>query len=104
MPPPATPAAASDGGPEVRPAVAGAGGYFLQVGAFGTRANAEQMRRRLRGQLTASVTIADMAAAGADARSLYRVHVGPLASRADAERLAGELAALGVGPSLVVPR
>jgi cell division septation protein DedD len=62
------------------------------------------MRRRLRGQLTASVTIADMAAAGADARSLYRVHVGPLASRADAERLAGELAALGVGPSLVVPR
>jgi rare lipoprotein A len=99
------PAAATTSRPEARPAVASSGtGYYLQVGAFGARANAEQMRRRLRGQLAAPVTIADADSSGAGARALYRVRVGPVASRTDAERLAGELAALGVGPSLVTPR
>lgn len=103
--PPAVPAAATTSRPEARPAVASSGGgFYLQVGAFGARANAEQMRRRLRGQLATPVTIADADMSGAGARALYRVRVGPVASRTDAERLAGELAALGVGPSLVTPR
>jgi rare lipoprotein A len=101
--PDAMPAAAPARRPQAQPAVAGTGGgYYLQVGAFGARANAEQMRRRLGGQLTAPVTVADPAMSGADARALYRVRVGPVGSRVDAERLAGELAALGIGPSLVV--
>jgi rare lipoprotein A len=91
--------------PEARPAVASSGGgYYLQVGAFGARANAEEMRRRLHGQLAKPISIADAPAEGARSAALFRVRVGPLGSRADAERLADELAALGVGPSLVLPR
>lgn len=96
-------AAAPTQTPEARPAVAG-GGWYLQVGAFGTRANAEQMRRRLGGQVAAPVSIADQAAGADDGAALFRVRVGPVGARADAERLAGELAALGIGPSLVLPR
>jgi cell division septation protein DedD len=62
------------------------------------------MRRRLHGQLAKPVSIADAPAEGAGSAAMFRVRVGPLGSRADAERLADELAALGVGPSLVLPR
>jgi rare lipoprotein A len=86
VPPPAQPAVASSGG-----------GYYLQVGAFTARANAEQMRTRLNGELDTPISIADGSA-------LYRVRIGPLGSRGDAEQIAGELAAIGVGPVLVVPR
>ncbi len=103
--PAARPAATSTGRPPAQPAVASSGaGYYLQVGAFGARANAEQMRRRLLGQLAAPVSIADDGVPSGGAKPLFRVRVGPLGSRTDAERLAGELAALGVGPSMVVPR
>jgi len=91
--------------PQAQPAVAStSAGYYLQVGAFGARANAEQMRWRLRGQLATPVTIAEDTAVHGDARPLFRVRVGPVGSRAEAEQLAGELVALGFGPSLVVPR
>lgn len=90
--------------PRSQPAVATSSGYYLQVGAFGARANAEQMRRRLGGELTAPVSIADDAKDSGGSDPLFRVRVGPLGSRADAERLAGELAALGVGKALVLPR
>ena len=98
-------AAATDRPPPVQPAVASSGaGYYLQVGAFGARANAEELLRRLRGQLATPVSIAEPgAASGAGAPPLFRVRVGPVDSRADAERLAGQIAALGVGPSMVVP-
>jgi rare lipoprotein A len=104
-PPAARPAATAAARPPAQPAVASSGaGYYLQVGAFGTRANAEQMRRRLLGQLAAPVSIADDGVPSGGAKPLFRVRVGPVGSRADAEHLAGELAALGVGPSMVVPR
>ncbi|WP_295879437.1 septal ring lytic transglycosylase RlpA family protein [uncultured Thiohalocapsa sp.] len=96
-------AAAPTRTPEARPAVTG-GGWYLQVGAFGTRANAEQMRRRLGGQVAAPVSIADTAADPDGDAALFRVRVGPVGGRADAERLASELAALGIGPALVLPR
>ena len=102
--PVARPAATATSRPPAQPAVASRGaGYYLQVGAFGTRANAEQMRRRLLGQLAAPVSIADDRVPSGGAKPLFRVRVGPVGSRADAEHLAGELAALGVGPSMVVP-
>mgnify|MGYP006270954695 CR=1 FL=1 len=89
--------------PPAQPAVATSNGYYLQVGAFGARANAEQMRRRLGGEITAPVSVADAQGSGS-AGALFRVRVGPVGSRVDAERLAGELAALGVGQALVLPR
>jgi rare lipoprotein A len=90
------PAAATAAAPRAQPAVASSGGgYYLQVGAFGTRANAEQMRRRLHDRLHAPVDIVD-------GHNLYRVRIGPLGSRGDAEQLAGELTPLGVGPAMVV--
>jgi rare lipoprotein A len=96
------PAAASDEPPRARSAVATTGGgYSLQVGAFGARTNAEEMRRRLQGQLSAPVTV-DHAPSG-DAARLYRVRVGPVDSRSDAEQLSAQLNGLGIGPSLVVP-
>lgn len=99
--PPMTPAAADREPVRARPAVAQTqGGYSLQVGAFGTRKNADQMRRRLQGQLSAPVTVDAPAGGGAP---LYRVRVGPVGSRSDAERLSGQLVGLGIGPSLVVP-
>ncbi len=101
--PAAGPAATDTTWPPVQAAAASSGaGYYLQVGAFGTRANAEQMRRRLRGRLAAPVTIAQGVEVSGGAKPLFRVRLGPMGSRADAERLAGELAALGVGPSMVV--
>jgi rare lipoprotein A len=98
------PAAAPARRPRAQPAVATSDGYYLQVGAFGARANAEQMRRRLGGELTAPVSIADDTKDSGGSDALFRVRIGPLGSRTDAERLAGELAALGVGKALVLPR
>jgi rare lipoprotein A len=99
--PPMTPAAADPEPVRARPAVAQTqGGYSLQVGAFGTRKNADQMRRRLQGQFSAPVTVDAPEGSGAP---LYRVRVGPVGSRSDAERLSGQLVGLGIGPSLVVP-
>ncbi len=96
------PAAASDEPPRARSAVATTGGgYSLQVGAFGARKNADEMRRRLQGQLSAPVTVD--AAASEGAARLYRVRVGPVDSRSDAEQLSNQLNGLGIGPSLVVP-
>ncbi len=100
-----TQAAAPTSAPPAQPAAAGSGGrYYVQVGAFGARGNAEEMRRRLLGQLAAPISIADRADDSTGGDALFRVRVGPVASRADADRLAGELAALGVGPALVMPR
>ena len=90
--------------PSAQPAVASSDGYFLQVGAFGARANAERLRRRLGEALSAPVSIADDDARSDGGGGLFRVRVGPLESRADAERLAGELAAIGVGRALLLPR
>jgi rare lipoprotein A len=87
-----------------RPAAAQtAGGYSLQIGAFGTRANAEQMRRELQGKLSAPVTIDSRDDAATAGGVIYRVRVGPVGSRPDAERLSEQLLALGVGASMVVP-
>jgi rare lipoprotein A len=87
------------------PAVASAAGtpLYLQVGAFGTKDNAEQLRRRLTGLLWDPVQVreASHGAAAGPAR-LYKVQVGPVASRSDADDLSRKLAALGIARPLVV--
>ncbi|WP_018952805.1 SPOR domain-containing protein [Thioalkalivibrio sulfidiphilus] len=80
-PPPAptrAPAAASDPGP---------GGWAVQVGSFGERANAEAERDRLR--RAGFQVLVEPARAGD--RQIFRVKVGPVSTREEAERLRSRL-------------
>lgn len=71
---------------------------YLQVGAFGDRLNAEQMRARL-ADIAAPVSISeDHAAPG----SLFRVRIGPLARLDDLQRLTGKINALGINTYVIV--
>jgi rare lipoprotein A len=85
-PPPPTP-------PSI-PVTADAGRYYLQLGAFGSRENAENFLARLQSSLGAADNLHIHAR-----DQLYRVHAGPYASQADARSAADRLAeALGVKP------
>jgi rare lipoprotein A len=68
-----------------------AGGVFVQVGAFSSRDNAEDLRGRIAGQLAALAEKLHILSAG----NLWRLHVGPYdspdAARAVAERLESQL-------------
>ncbi|ACL72343.1 Sporulation domain protein [Thioalkalivibrio sulfidiphilus HL-EbGr7] len=80
-PPPAStraPAAASDPGP---------GGWAVQVGSFSERANAEAERDRLR--RAGFQVLVEPARAGD--RQIFRVKVGPVSTREEAERLRSRL-------------
>ena len=74
---------------------------YLQVGAFGSRGNAEQLRRRLVSTLDTPVLVKAPLANDVLA-PLYKVQVGPLRSTADADALGRRLTALGLDPPLVV--
>ena len=75
------------------------GGYFVQVGAFSDRANAEGVREAV---AAAGPAIVDTrATAGGE---LFRVRVGPLASSADAENTRRTLAAIGYDQAVVTTR
>lgn len=87
------------------PAVASAAGtpLYLQVGAFGTKDNAEQLRRRLTGLLQDPVQVREAShGVAAGQPRLYKVQVGPVASRSDADDLSRKLASLGIARALVV--
>ena len=89
--------------PAAIPAVASGDrtGLYLQVGAFGTRNNAEQLRRRVASLVQKPVQVRAPASASATP-ALYKVQVGPVASRADADDLSRQLAALGIARPMVV--
>ena len=72
--------------------------YYLQAGAFGQRSNAERMKSRLREEAIGSVVIRSSGEDGP-----YRVWIGPLESRGDAEALQQELATRGLDLGQVVP-
>lgn len=86
--------------PGVRPAAgptpAGAG-FVVQLGTFGQKGNAERLTESLRKDgfeaFVSPTTRGD--------KSLYRVRVGPPATRAEAERLAARLAGAGHKGQLV---
>lgn len=84
-----TPAA----GAAAAPAAAGSG-WFVQVGAFGTRANAQRRVAELKTKGHVA-TIATVSTAPA-----YRVRIGPFAERAEADRLAARVKAEGFDSSV----
>ena len=72
---------------------------YLQVGAFGSRANAEQLRRRLAQRIAEHVQIRSV---DDQTTHWYKVHVGPLASKTTAKDLSQQLASLGLQGSHIV--
>jgi len=82
-----------------KPRHAAGSSMYLQVGAFGNRTNAEQLRRRLARNVAEQVQVR---AADGVTTPLYKVRVGPLASRTKAQDLSHQLASLGLKSAHVV--
>jgi rare lipoprotein A len=74
---------------------------YLQVGAFGSRTSAEQLRHQLVAAVEEPVLVKEPAASAAQA-PLYKVQVGPFASDREADALGRRLAALGIDRPLLV--
>jgi len=72
-------------------------GWAVQVGSFGSRDNAEKLRR----QLSADGFPVFLTRVESGGRTFHRVRVGPYADRAGAEAAAGRLAAVGPGGTVV---
>jgi rare lipoprotein A len=72
---------------------------YLQVGAFTSRDNAENLKLRLAGADLKSVHIQN---ADLDTTPLYRVRIGPLDSVDESDRLAARVAAQGLPSPIVV--
>ncbi len=70
-----------------QPPAAGAGSLYVQAGAFSSAQGAESLRRRLQQALKHPVEVSPTAAAPV----LFRVRVGPLATRAEAEQVRARL-------------
>ncbi len=87
--------------PPAGPALAGEAEttFWLQVGAFRDRANAERLRDRLNGTVERAV---DIAQATVDGTPIYRVRVGPLVSVDVADRVVEALVHLGLHEHTVV--
>ena len=83
LPAPVTPSAPSATG----------GGRMLQVGAFGSRANAEALVTRLQASGIGGASVSEASVAG---RTLFRVRVGPVADAEQATQLADRLRAAGI--------
>jgi len=72
---------------------------FVQVGAFSSQDNAEQLRE----QLNSRFTELNVAATFHDDTRLYRVRIGPLDSREQADQLIRQISGSGLGkPRLVL--
>ncbi|MGH7948645.1 MAG: septal ring lytic transglycosylase RlpA family protein [Candidatus Binataceae bacterium] len=71
--------------------------YFVQVGSFVNRANAE----RVRAEVASRFPDARIATVGFGGRQLYRVRMGGFDARADAERRAAATARMGFQSVLV---
>lgn len=84
------------------PATNGGRGVFLQLGAFSSADNAESLRSHLTRELdwlgeSAQISVQILASGG-----IHRVHLGPYASRGDAEKVAERIRlALGYKPTFV---
>ncbi len=75
-------------------------GLYLQVGAFGKRENAEKLRAKLDQVKIPDIQISED---HQNQRSVYRVRIGPLASVAEADRMASSLERYGItNPHVVI--
>jgi rare lipoprotein A len=72
----------------------GAPGIYLQIGAFGERANAERALASARRAGLGEAQIDSVAVAG---RTVHRVRIGPLADAATADALTSRVRTLGLG-------
>ncbi|HEY2340409.1 MAG TPA: SPOR domain-containing protein, partial [Steroidobacteraceae bacterium] len=71
------------------------GGYLVQLGSFGSRANAERLAKKVRAQGFA------VSVSQGSSGHLYRVRVGPAHDRAAAGELAQQLRAHGHSGAIV---
>lgn len=81
------------------PPVEERGRYFVQVGAFGTEANALRLKAELQRAGHRAVRVAR---AERDGRSVFRVQLGPFHDRADADRASQRLFAIGWTQAVVI--
>lgn len=72
---------------------------FVQVGAFGERENANQLKNQLSGLNLGEVTISSVVK---NAKPLHRVRIGPLATVQTADDTVAELNAMGMNDHRVV--
>jgi len=91
-PQPTTTVAAADASPD-------ATNLYLQVGAFASRMNAENLRARLRGAAQTPIQISPTLS---NQVTVYRVRIGPIQTVEEADRLAENLAGLGIGEPRVI--
>lgn len=91
------PASAARPAPSSLPEPAQAGGWVVQVGAFGSADTA----RRLVDELSAAGYEAQVAPVTRSGRTLHRVRVGPASGRPAADQLAQRLKARGLPASVV---
>jgi DedD protein len=96
-PEPTPPKPASAGTATVRAAPAASGDWVVQLGSFGEEANARRLAERV-GTFGHKATVASLRSGG---RTLYRVRVGPMATRAQADATASALTAHGVVAQVV---
>jgi rare lipoprotein A len=82
------------------PVGAAAGGFYLQLGAYGNPANAENVRSRLAESWSAALPPIEIVQNGA----LYRVYSGPFASRSDADSAARQVQAASATLPVIVQR
>ncbi len=73
--------------------------FFLQIGAFEDRGNADRLRSRLNGVLRETVAIERKMEA---AKVLYRVKVGPISSVDVADKIVDKLLSIGLSKPYVV--
>ena len=94
-PPPPVVAAAMPAAPVAAPiaAPAAGGGRLLQVGAFGSRANADALVSRLQASGIGGASVSEASVGG---RTVFRVRVGPVADAEQATQLADRLRAFGI--------
>jgi len=74
-------------------------GWWVQVGSFGDEANARRQSRRVN-EYGYEPEISDYMASG---RTMYRVRVGPIETRASAQAAASALSAHGFVAQLIAP-
>lgn len=88
--------------PRVVTAQSSAARIYLQLGAFGDRANAERVAGAARRD---GIEQVDIQSAGVNGRTVHRVRVGPLADVAAADTLTSRIERLGFGePRVAIER
>lgn len=94
-----TPAHADDTLPAGNSPAAATPTLYLQIGAFSNRGNAEQLRSKLSAAHVSDIHISESVS---NQRPIYRVRIGPLASVAEADRMAATLGRYGIANPRVV--